>query len=167
MQKSEAKMLTQNKVKELFDYDPDTGRLTWRVDCGKNKMAGKIAGCQDRHGYLKIGIDGEQYRTHRLVWLYVYGSWPIRDIDHVNGVRHDNRISNLREATRSQNGQNMRKPTKSNTSGYLGVTALRGKWQAQIKVNGKNHYIGCYSTQKAAHAAYLAKKRELHPFGTL
>lgn len=161
-------MLTQNKVKELLDYRPKTGDLIWRVECGKNKMTGKIAGCLCKHhGYCNIKIDGKLYRAHRLIWLYVYGAWPIGDIDHVNGVRHDNRLSNLREATRSQNAQNQRKPRVTNTSSYLGVSAHKGKWMAQIQVNGKKHYIGCYSTPEAAHVAYLVKKRELHPFGTL
>ena len=161
-------MLNQEQVKELFDYDPDTGHLIWRVKRGTRGVAGKIAGCLDNHhGYFLIRIDGKPYRAHRLIWLYVYGAWPVNDIDHVNGARHDNRIFNLREATRAQNMQNQRNPRTDNKSSYLGVSANRGKWVAQIQANGKKHYIGIYSTQKAAHEAYLFKKRELHPFGTL
>lgn len=160
-------MLTQAQVKELFYYDPETGNLIWRSDRGKNKMTGKIAGGLDNYGYLKIGIDGIRYKAHRLIWLYIYGVWPVEDIDHINGVKSDNRLINLREATAAQNGQNMRKPNTRNTSGYLGVTAFRGGWKAQIMVNKKNCYIGCYDTPEAAHEAYLEKKRELHEFNTL
>ena len=161
-------MLTQEQVKELFDYDPKTGHLIWRVKRGTRGVPGKIAGGLDHnHGYFLIKIDGTVYRAHRLIWLYVYGSWPVNDIDHVNGARHDNRIFNLREATRAQNMQNQRNPRTDNKSNYLGVSAHREKWMAQIQVNGKKHYIGIYSTRKAAHAAYLDKKREIHPFGTL
>ncbi len=160
-------MLTQEKVKELFHYDPETGDLVWRVDRGTNKVAGKIAGYLGNHGYLRIRIDGKAYSAHRIIWLYGYGAWPINDIDHVNGLRHDNRICNLREATKAQNSQNQRKPQAHNTSGYLGVTSCRGKWKAQIHLSGNNLYIGYYNTPEAAHSAYLAKKRELHPYGTL
>lgn len=160
-------MLTQAQVKELFHYDPDTGNLVWRVDRGTRKVVGKIAGCLKIRGYFVIKIDGKDYQAHRLIWLYVHGAWPINQIDHVNGVKHDNRIFNLREATGSQNQQNRRKPSSNNASGYLGVTENKGKWVAVIKLSGKNRHIGRYDTPEAAHAAYLAKKRELHPYGTL
>ena len=160
-------MLTQEKVKELFHYEPDTGNLVWRVDCGAHKVAGKIAGYLNNEGYLRIRIDGKGYQAHRLIWLYVNGAWPVNEIDHVNGVRNDNRISNLREVTNSQNLQNQRKPSLNNTSGFLGVSAYGGKWLAQIKLSGKKQHIGYYDTPAEAHAAYIAKKREIHPFGTL
>ena len=115
----------------------------------------------------RIRIDGKGYQAHRLIWLYVNGAWPVNEIDHVNGVRNDNRISNLREVTNSQNLQNQRKPSLNNTSGFLGVSAYGGKWLAQIKLSGKKQHIGYYDTPAEAHAAYIAKKREIHPFGTL
>jgi hypothetical protein len=160
-------MLTQEKVKELFHYEPDTGNLVWRFDRRANKVAGKIAGCLNNHGYFRIRIDGKAYSAHRIIWLYVYGAWPVNDIDHVNGLRHDNRICNLREATKAQNSQNQRKPQSHNTSGYLGVSAYRGKWKATIKLSGNNLFIGYYNTPEEAYSEYLSKKRELHPFGTL
>ena len=159
-------MLTQEKVKELFHYEPDTGNLVWRFDRCANKVAGKIAGSLN-NGYFRIRIDGKGYFAHRIIWLYVYGAWPANDIDHINGIKTDNRIFNLREATKSQNGQNQRKPQSHNTSGYLGVSAYKGKWKATIKLSGNNLFIGYYNTPEAAYAAYLSKKRELHPFGTL
>ena len=131
-------MLTQEQVKELFDYDPETGDLVWRVKRGTHGVAGKIAGGLDHHhGYFRIRIDGKLYRTHRIIWLYVYGAWPVNDIDHVNGLRHDNRICNLREATRAENMQNQRNPRVDNKSSYLGVSRKMGganssKWQETL-----------------------------------
>lgn len=160
-------MLTQEKVKELFHYEPDTGNLVWRFDRGACKLAGKIAGGLSREGYLRIGINGKLYSAHRLIWLYVHGACPVEDIDHINGVKNDNRLTNLREATRAENSQNLRKPRSHNKSGFLGVTAHQGKWRARINFSGNDRYIGTYDTPEEAHSAYLDKKRELHPFGTL
>ena len=160
-------MLTQNQVKELFHYDTKTGSLIWRVDCGKNKMIGKFSGTLKADGYRYISINNKIYFAHRLVWLFNHGIFPANNLDHINGNKDDNRIENLREATDAQNLQNRRKANSTNKSGYLGVSSSHGKWQAAICINGKQMHIGTYMTPEDAHAAYLAKKRELHPFGTL
>src|SRR6185369_10895033 len=100
----------------------------------------------NHQGYWRIFIYGKAYLGHRLVWLYVYGEWPRGDIDHVNRTRSDNRLCNLRVATRSQNLGNMgRRPV--NTSGYKGVTWHKRaeKWLAQISVNRKNIYLGLFN----------------------
>lgn len=159
-------MLTQAQVKELFDYDPETGIIRWMVRKG-SVQAGTVAGSPNDRGYIQIRIDKTTYRAHRLAWLIFYGRWPENQIDHINGIRTDNRIKNLREANAAQNAQNQRTASSDNKSGYLGVSVFRNKWQAQIMVNGKNRYIGVYDTPEEAHEAYLAKKRELHEFNTL
>ena len=114
-----------------------------------------------------ISIDGRKHLAHRLAWLYVNGYCPPGDIDHINGDRAANRISNLRLATRSENLQNQSKAQKHNKTGLLGVSHRRGKFRAQIRVDGKKMHIGTFPTPEEAHTAYLEAKRQFHPFGTL
>lgn len=160
-------MITQKRLKELFDYDADTGNLVWKVDRGTNKMTGKVAGSLTRSGYLAISIENRHHLAHRLVWLWHHGCMPTHEIDHINGVRHDNQIKNLREATCAENSQNRRKAIPTNKIGLLGVTKKNGRWRAQIWLNYQNIHIGYFATPEKAHDAYLAKKRELHPFQTI
>jgi len=159
-------MLTQAQVKELFHYDPCSGNLIWINDHKANKVAGKVAGCIQL-SYIRIKIYGNYYLAHRLIWLWHYGYFPKNNIDHINGVGTDNRIKNLREANHSQNMQNQQKAQKNNKSGYLGVSPSGKKWKARIFINNKEIYIGSFSIPEDAHKAYLAKKREIHPFGRL
>jgi hypothetical protein len=162
-------MLTQERLKELFSYNQDTGLFVRIVATSNCIKVGDIAGCNCKNGYLKIGIDGEEHLSHRLAWLYVYGIWPAKQLDHINGIRNDNRISNLREATNSENAQNIRNPPTHNKSGYLGVSFSKEKkkWVAHISINDKSKYLGYYASPELAHDAYLAAKRIYHPFGTL
>ena len=149
------------ELRRLLSYDPETGEFRWRVS-RRGVTAGALAGTLNHQGYWRIFIYGKAYLGHRLVWLYVYGEWPQGDIDHVNRTRSDNRLCNLRVATRSQNLGNMgRRPV--NTSGYKGVTWHKRaeKWLAQISVNRKNIYLGLFNCPIAAHAAYIAKARSL------
>jgi hypothetical protein len=126
--------------------------------------AGSVAGTPDRKGHLQIQIEGQIYRSHRLAWLWMTGEWPNGVIDHIDGVRHNNAWANLRDATVSVNTQNMRNPMRHGTSGYLGVTFVkrRNKFQAQIGTKQARMFLGYYETAEAAHAAYLAAKRQLH-----
>lgn len=161
-------MLTQAKVKELFNYDPETGDLIWKVDLYSNKIKGKVAGSLHVSGYKHIQINGKKFKAHRLVWLWHHGFFTSKQIDHINGRPSDNRVENLREATRSQNMQNQHKAHTRNRSGYLGVRKQKQKWCAIItSCFGKRIYLGAYDTPEEAHEAYLAKKRELHEFNTL
>jgi hypothetical protein len=158
-------MLTQERLKELLHYDPDTGiftNLTQRANCVKK---GAVAGWND-NGYVRIEILGKNYRAHRLGWLYMYGAFPKKDVDHINGDRSDNRIANLREATDLQNGQNRHAPGKNNTSGYLGVSWSKreNKFIAQIRVNRKGRQLGFFDTAEEAHECYLKFKKQDHPF---
>jgi HNH endonuclease len=164
--KPEVDMITQARLKELFDYDPESGNLIWRVDRGANKMRGKVAGYIHSTGYRHVRTGEGQEKAHRLIWMYHYGSFPTQHVDHINGDCSDNRIENLREATRSQNQQN-RRVNKNSSTGLLGVQRNHKKWKATIRLNNAPIYIGTFDTPEEAHQAYLAKKRELHPFSTI
>jgi len=111
-----------------------------------------------------IGIDGTYYYAHRLAWLYVYGRWPHPEVDHKNGDFTDNRLRNLREATRLQNSWNKRRPHANNKTGLLGVSwkARNKKWCAQIKAFGKVTHIGLFNDPVSAHRAYMKVKRAVH-----
>lgn len=113
-------MITHDRLKELLHYNPDTGVFTNRVRRGGNALAGGIAGCITNKGYVHIRIDGKDYQAHRLAWLYVYGEFPKIEIDHINHIRSDNRISKLRLATHQENGKNQSKHC-TNTSGHTGI----------------------------------------------
>lgn len=155
--------LTQDRLKELLHYDPDTGVFTWKVSRG-NARAGSVAGSVDgHHGYWLIGIDGGNHRAHRLAWFYVYGTQPDEQIDHINGVRSDNRINNLREATNSQNQRNTG-ARSHNTSGFKGVRwhKASGKYCAAIQHKGKRHHLGLFSGPDEAHAAYCKAADDMH-----
>lgn len=160
------KELTAERLREVLDYDPDTGVFTRKVRTGNVKI-GDVAGSFNGKGYIRIGIDGRLHRAHRLAWLYVTGEWPKDQIDHINGDRGDNRLANLREVNNAENQHNLRKARADNTTGFLGVSPRYGKFRAYIMVDGKNKHLGCFPTPEAAHAAYLEAKRGLHPFGTL
>lgn len=146
--------LTQARLHELLHYDPDTGIFTRRVSRpGPNGRVGAVAGCDNGQGYIRIYVDGAPHKAHRLAWLYVHGVWPAEDMDHKNLNRADNRLANLREATRAENANN-RRAFKNNVVGVKGVSPFRGKWKAQIQVNGKKLGLGYFDSIDAAAAAY-------------
>lgn len=154
------------RVRELLNYQPDTGIFTWLVKRRGAANKGDIAGCVARNGYLRIGIDGQLYFAHRMAWLYVHGELP-KMIDHVNGVKTDNRISNLRAASQALNAQNRRRPQGSNP--YIGISfhSSAKKWIANICTNGIRKTIGRFDSPEDARDAYLAEKRKTHTFGEL
>lgn len=164
-----AKTLTASRLRELLDYSPSSGVFKWRVAPTGRREIGGVAGCEDRSGYLKIGVDGRLYAAHRLAWLYVYGEWPVPAIDHINGVKTDNRITNLRAAGQDINSQNRRGANRGNTSGLLGVCWSRHhrKWIAQISANGEKVMLGGFDDRRDAYDAYLKAKHLLHPGNTL
>ena len=157
--------LTPERLKELLHYDEDTGIFTRIKQVGSRGLVGDIAGSLN-HGYLQIMVDGEIYLSHRLAWLYVNGVWPKDQIDHIDGTRSNNRILNLREATMSENLQNLRKALSSNKTGLLGASwhKCRSKFQAQIVINRKKHHLGYFDNAQTAHHAYLKAKQKLHPY---
>lgn len=158
-------------VRALFFYDFNTGHLTRRSCLPNSKsknehLIGKSCTCSDGKGYLITSIRKKLYRVHRLVWFYVHGVWPINDIDHVNGNRSDNRIENLREATRGANGQNRTVRNRNNTSGHPGVywDKAKGKWCAEIKIKRKKISLGVHTSKESAIAARMEGKRKYHTF---
>jgi hypothetical protein len=152
--------LTQEKVKRLFSYNPWTGVLTRRVSAGCAK-AGSVAGCRYSNGYLNVGIQGKIYKAHRLAWLYVYGSFPKHHTDHIDGVRDNNRIHNLRSVTHRENQKNQKVPC-TNTSGVMGVNWDKplGKWKAQIMAEGKKKNLGYFNIKEDAMTARKSAELE-------
>jgi len=148
---------------EILNYDPNTGEFRWRIS-GNGRRLRDIAGSLNSKGYIVIGINGQIYYAHRLAWLWTHGTWPADQIDHINGDRADNRLSNLREATRSLNAQNIRTASKDSASGFLGISFRKdtGRWQARIQVKDRRLSLGYFSTPEEASAAYLTAKRRLH-----
>lgn len=156
-------MLTQARLQELLKYDPLTGEFT-NIKSGKGrKPVGAVVGCAHKHGYVTSMVDGKNYLHHRLAWLYVHGYMPEADVDHRDGDRANNRLKNLREATRSENCQNAAKRS-DNTSGFTGVWPVGKKWRAKVAVNGREHHAGYFATRELAQVAYLKAKAELHEF---
>jgi len=160
-----ATAITPERLRELLHYNPDTGVFTWRASRG-HLAAGRIAGYGNGRGYIQIKVDDRAYVAHRLAWLYMHGRFPSAQLDHINGVRGDNRIANLREASQSENQQNI-KGARRGSATRLGVSFAKGKWRAEIQVNGRRTNLGHYPTEDSAHAAYLSAKRVMHPFGRL
>lgn len=156
-------MLTPERLKQLIDYDPQTGTFTWKVNRRKKAMAGTIGGTHTYAGYRQIRLDGVLYRAHRLAWFYFHGEWPTSQMDHINGRRDDNRIANLRLATHSQNCAN-RGRQRHNKSGFKGVTwdSQAKKWRSVISARGKSFALGLHSTPEAAHAAYVDAAQKYH-----
>lgn len=154
-------MISQHRLKELLHYDPETGRFAWRVNRARLAKAGQRAGTPHyKEGYIRLHLMGRMYQAHSLAVLYVTGEWP-EEVDHINGVRDDNRWVNLRIVTRPQNGLN-RKIYNTNTSGHKGVNwhVKLGKWRARIQVRGRRIALGCFATKEEASAAYKAAEAE-------
>jgi hypothetical protein len=156
--------LTQERLKQLLSYNPDTGEFTRRTTTRRGRwVAGQTAGCVNKCGYSVIWIDGVLYTAHRLAWLYTNGAWPKGEIDHVNGRRADNRIVNLRDVTRQQNNANQGK-IKNNSSGIKGVSwdKTKNKWSAKIGVDGKTVNLGRFASVADAAAAYQRAAEEVY-----
>lgn len=154
--------LTAERLRELVIYDPETGIFTRRAK-RRHLKAGARLGCRpNAGGYFQIRLEGPLYYAHRLAWLYVNGDWPSRKIDHRDGDRANNRITNLRLATDKQNCQNarLRKSSKTGLKGvyFQGVVAAR-PYAAAIQTGIGKRYLGCFATPEEAHAAYAAAAR--------
>lgn len=155
--------LTQAELVRLLNYDPETGVFRW-IARRFGVTVGSVAGSIDlKHRYLRIHINGRLYLGHRLAWLYVHGEWPACEIDHRDRDRSNNRLSNLRCATRSENQQN--KPVyRNNATGAKGVHwhLQHRKYVAVIQFRGKRHHLGLFRTVEEASAAYQSASKQLH-----
>ena len=155
-------MLTHHDFCQQLSYNPETGVFFRRIKLGKNTKLG-VCGTLDSQGYVQVGVDGKHYRAHRLAWFWMTGDWPEHQIDHINGVRHDNRWSNLREACNAENMRNRGK-TQINKTGFKGVSFNKsaGKFVAQITEDYKNTYLGIYTTAEGAARAYRNAAEKQH-----
>jgi hypothetical protein len=153
--------LTQERLKELFDYDPATGILRWRVDYGAAR-AGREAGTKNRHGYRIVCIDHRNYYTHRLVHFMLHG-WVPPFLDHMNGVRDDNRDENLREVTKAQNAYNA-KQWRNNTSGHRGVYWVKRDrvWKVIIQAERQSITVGSFDSLDKAINAHKEAVEKYH-----
>jgi hypothetical protein len=145
--------LSQERLREVLEYNPRTGDFTW-VSCAWNKQfrLGKKAGYCCGGNYWVIKVDNQCYFAHRLAWLYMKGEWPI-EIDHKNGIKVDNRWKNLREADQSQNQANRGKPRAGRQLKGVKLTQY-GKYEASVTVKNRYIYLGVFSSEEAAHLAY-------------
>ena len=145
--------MTSEFLKSLFDYSD--GKLFWKQKLSKKIIIGMRAGTKRPDGYRQVRINGKYYQEHILIWCMTKGEWPELLIDHENEIRDDNRIENLRLATKSQNAVNTGK-WSTNTSGYKGVSFNKAskRWVANISVNKKLIHLGSFGTAEAANAAY-------------
>jgi hypothetical protein len=134
--------MEQAKLKSLLDYDPDTGQFTWTVSKPPRAVKGSIAGYNNGSGYIKISVDGTRYYAHRLAFVWMTGSTP-NTIDHINGIKHDNRWSNLRDVMQKTNSRNRARSS--------GVRRRYGKWYARYA----DVHLGVFETKEAAVAAYI------------
>jgi hypothetical protein len=160
-------MITQDDVTELLNYDQDTGIFTW-----KKKRRGVVKdrplGTDNGFGYLRITVLGKSYYAHRLAWLYVHGSMPKDQIDHINGIKSDNRIVNLRSVSGITNAQNKLNPNSRSASKILGVSWHKKakKWQAHICIYKQRKYLGLFSNIEDAEKAYKAERIKVKYVGT-
>lgn len=155
-------MLTQEKIKALFDYTD--GKLIWKVNNRSRKVAGELAGWNNDLNYRVVCVDNKQYKIHQLIWLLHYGEIPDgKIIDHINGDPSDNRIENLRLATMQENQYNS-KLRKDNKSGVKGVHLDKrsGKWKAQLIINGKKKGLGYYDDLELAELIIDEARNKFH-----
>lgn len=145
-------MLTQSRLKELLNYNPDTGVFTYRVQKG-SKLPGEVAGWENTDKYIRIDVDNKRYSAHRLAWLYMTGKHPEIILDHINGIRGDNRWCNLRECNYNENAFHS-KMKSNNKLGIKGVTKEKYGYRARVMYMKKHISLGSYKTKEEAAAAY-------------
>lgn len=161
--------LTAAEVSSAVAFSQETGEFYWRTDGPQGRRAGAVASRKAAKGYRGLTIGGVPVLCHRLVWFITRGEWPAADVDHINGNRGDNRPENLRAGSRSFNMQNLKRAHRDSSTGLLGAyfDSRRGKFYASIGKEGRSTFLGYADTAEAAHANYVAAKRQLHEGCTL
>ncbi len=147
-------MTIEKLMFESLKYTPEDGKVWWVKHPRRLTANGKEAGNFRRDGYRKLKFYGKQYLAHRVAWLLHHGSWPVGDIDHIDGNPANNKLSNLRDVPHRINIQNRKAATSKNKTGFLGVVKRRNKFAAHIHRNGKQIYLGLFLTAELAHQAY-------------
>lgn len=155
-----------SEIRELFDYNSESGVVTWKF-CGVGRRANNQAGHKQSNGYIEIAVQVQgkslRLKAHRLAWFLTYGAWPTGVVDHINGDRSDNRLSNLRDVTHKENLHNIGTLSKSADTGIVGVRPSGcGRFKAAIEVSGKEVYLGTFITKAEARASYVTAKKLLH-----
>lgn len=156
------RILTAARLREVLHYNPETGAFTWRFAYCRKIKAGAKAGTTGKNGYVEIRVDGGKYRAHRLAVLYMTGNWPVDGVDHANRVNSDNRYTNLRQCTRSQNNSN-RRVIRETATGVKGVSPDgSGKYRARVASNGARRLVGVFETVDEAGDAYRTAATKVH-----
>jgi hypothetical protein len=152
--------MTHDLLREVLSYDRETGEFRWKISPGGRAIQGGVAGTFDHEGYRIIRYRGKGYKAHRLAWLYEHGKLPTGVIDHINGVKDDNRLQNLRDTTASVNAQNVSRANKSARSGYRWVSWFEQyrQWKGSYQLNGRKVFVGHFDDRETAYAAVLASR---------
>lgn len=163
-----AKDMTYAELITHVSYSPETGEFT-RKTTKSSRWAGKTAGTINNHGYVAIKIVDSSFQAHRLAWLYVNKSMPNGFVDHINRVKTDNRIANLRVVTPSENTENQTVMRSTNTSGHRGISWNKSikKWHAKIRARNIQYNLGFYLNIQDAINAYLAGVEKYHTHNPL
>lgn len=156
--------MTPEQVRDVFEYDPDTGKVRWKINPGGRAYAGAIAGTSDDEGYIVVRYRGRGYKAHRVAWVLAHGEWPRGVIDHVNGCKWDNRIENLRDVDHFINAQNCAQPNRNGRSGLRWVSwfSQYQKWKASFFFRKKHYFVGYFDDPMEAH---LEAKRQRAALG--
>lgn len=155
-------MIEIETLRDALSYNAETGELAWKKRTSNKTHIGQTAGHVRKDGYRTVTVLGSRLLAHRAAWAIHTGSWPVSNIDHVNGDPGDNRFCNLRDVTQAENIQNLYRAKAHNRVGLLGVSADKKNFCARIVVDGKKHHLGNFQTAEEAHQAYLDAKSRLH-----
>lgn len=149
-------------LRKAFSYEESTGVLRWAARAANCVRVGDRAGMLGANGYRKVRFKGRTLLEHRVIYAMVNGAWPVEEIDHLNGIRDDNRVCNLRHVSSKINRQNQRRAHCTSSHGFLGVRVYKGKFAAVITVDGKARRLGTFEAPEQAYGVYLEAKRRLH-----
>ena len=147
--------VTQESARARLGYSAETGELTWLLP---RRLAGQRAGSLTKRGYRVVVLEGRAFFEHRLIWMWVHGAWPCGEIDHINRQKGDNRLANLRDVSKSENAFNAG-AHRDNRCGVRGVSPHRGRWKAEVQVNGRRYHVGVFSSAEAAGHAHNEAER--------